>query len=157
MKDDFLKDTEKARARERALYLLGYRDHSKQELLSKLKRTNNEEASIYAVNRMEELGLINDEVYAKKLARDLIFRKKISGQRLKIEMFKKGIDKELIDQTIEEIDCNPEVQMRSILQKKYSQYQNDEKVKRRAISALQRLGYKWDDIKSVIKGDDDYA
>ena len=28
---------------------------------------------------------------------------------------------------------------------------NDEKIKRRAVSALQRLGYRWDDIRSVLE------
>lgn len=151
---DKQKETEKIRARERALYLLGYRDHSKQELLSKLCKTNSEEASMYAVERMEKLGFINDQVYAEKLARDLTKRKQITGQRLKSEMLKKGLGKEIVEQVIEQIDVDPIVQIRDILERKYQGYKTDEKKRRRGIAALQRLGYKWDDIKSVVREED---
>ena len=60
------------RARERALYLLGYRDHSYKELFNKLEKNYPEEVCFEIANKMVGLGLINDERYAEKLARDMI-------------------------------------------------------------------------------------
>ena len=77
------------KAKERALYLLEYRDHSKKELIDKVKRTNSEESAIQAVEYLEELGLVNDENFAKKYAHDLVYLKRLSGKRLEYELKKK--------------------------------------------------------------------
>ena len=37
-----------------------------------------------------------------------------------------------------------------IINKKYSKKLSDEKSRRRSIAALQRLGYRWDDIKAAL-------
>ena len=37
-----------------------------------------------------------------------------------------------------------------IIDKKYKNI-SDEKIRRRAVAALQRLGYRWDEIKGVIE------
>ena len=49
------------RAKEKALWLISYRDHSKKELTDKIKRTCDEESAEKAVERMEELGLVNPQ------------------------------------------------------------------------------------------------
>ena len=64
------------RAREKALYLLSKRDYSKKELTDRLCRekgrfqSDRTEAAAAVAGRMEELGLVNDEAYAARLARD---------------------------------------------------------------------------------------
>ena len=49
------------RANEKALYLLEHRSHSKKELIEKIQRTTSNKAARSAADRMEELGLVNDE------------------------------------------------------------------------------------------------
>lgn len=144
-------EAEKKRARERALYILGRRDHSKKELFDKIRRTNSESASLYAVDRMEELGLINDSVYARKLMNDLVKRKHLSGQRLKYEMRRKGIEQDLIEEVISELEIDSVEQIRKIIVQKYQGYLEDDKKKRKAIAAFQRMGYSWDDIKTAMR------
>ena len=46
------------RAKEKALYLIAHRDHSKKELVDKIRRTASQEAAEKAADRMEEIGLI---------------------------------------------------------------------------------------------------
>src|SRR5574344_992244 len=45
------------RAKEKALWLISYRDHSKKELEDKIKRTCDSRSAVKAVERLEELGL----------------------------------------------------------------------------------------------------
>ena len=90
------------RAKEKALWLISYRDHSKKELTDKIKRTCDEESVEKAVERMEEL------------------------------------------------DFDPCDGIRAVIDRKYKNI-NDEKIRRRAVAALQRLGYGWDDIKTVLR------
>ena len=55
------------KARERALYLLEYRDHSRKELIDKLLRSvNNPSIAEEIADKMEEYGFLDDERYAKK-------------------------------------------------------------------------------------------
>ena len=124
------------RAKEKALWLISYRDHSKKELTDKIRRTCDEESAEKAVERMEELGLVNDEVFAERYARKLLFTKHMS--------------KTAADEILESIDVDEREQIREVIDKKYRNL-NDEKIKRRAFSALQRLGYRFDDIRAVFE------
>ena len=122
-----LEASEERRAREKALYLLEYRSHSKKELADKISRTTSREAAEAAVEKMEELGLMNDESYARQLASSLLERKGYGVRRARQELLHKGIDRELVEEIL--------------LEKGY----------RRTVAALQRLGYGWEDIKSVLE------
>ena len=138
------------RAKEKALWLISYRDHSKKELTDKIRRTCDEESAEKAVERMEELGLVNDRVYAERYARKLLFTKHMSKTAASYELARKGIDRELSDEILEGIDVDEREQIREVIEKKYRNL-SDEKIKRRAISALQRLGYRFDDIRAVLE------
>ena len=50
---------------------------------------------------------------------------------------------------LDEIEVDYQEQIIEFLSKKYKNLE-DEKIKRRAVAALQRLGYDWDDIKRAI-------
>ena len=138
------------RAKEKALWLISYRDHSKKELTDKIRRTCDEESAEKAVERMEELGLVNDRVFAERYARKLLFTKHMSKTAASYELARKGIDRELADEILEAIDVDEREQIREVIEKKYRNL-SDEKIKRRAISALQRLGYRFDDIRAVLE------
>ncbi|MCI6824921.1 MAG: recombination regulator RecX [Ruminococcus bromii] len=138
------------RAKEKALWLISYRDHSKKELADKIKRTCDEESADKAVERMEELGLVNDESYALHYAQKLIFTKHMSKNAVVYELARKGIDKELAAEILDEIEVDSSEQIRIIIDKKYKNI-SDGKIRRRAVAALQRLGYRWDEIKGVIE------
>ena len=137
------------RAKEKALWLISYRDHSKKELKEKIQRTCNAEAAEAAVARMEELGLVNDESFARQYARKLLLNKKMSKRAAMFELTRKGVDKETAEEVLDEIEIDPREQIREVIEKKYRSI-SDEKIKRRAVAALQRLGYGWDDIKAAL-------
>lgn len=138
------------RAKEKALCLISYRDHSKKELTDKIKRTCDEESAEKAVERMEELGLINDENFARRYAEQLLFSKHNAPRGAVRQLVQKGIDRKLAEEIIEEIDFDPCDGIRAVIDRKYKNI-NDEKIRRRAVAALQRLGYRWDDIKTVLR------
>ena len=136
------------RAKEKALWLISYRSHSKKELKDKIRRTCDDSAAEKAVERMEELGLVNDEEYARQFARKLLLQKKMSRRAAMLEMSRKGVDKETAEAALDEVDVDYRENIRYIIEKKYRDI-GDEKIKRRAVAALQRLGYGWDDIRAV--------
>lgn len=147
-----LTDINNYKAKERALNLLSFRAHSKKELEQKLKQKSFDESSAkQAVEKMSELGLLNDFEFAKSLANELIFRKFYSGSRVKYELSKKGIDKNIIDDILEEIDFDEYEIAKKFIQKKCRNVVNlDEKIKKRLVGSLQRLGYSWGAIKYAV-------
>lgn len=144
------------RAKERALYLITYRDHSKKELTEKIKRTCSENAAQQVAQHMEELGLINDENFARKYANELLHKKHMSPKAIQYKLREKGISSETIEIISEELEFDSYEEIRAVLNKKYSDYADDEKVKKRAIAALQRLGWSWSDIKYAMRTDVQY-
>lgn len=142
------------RATEKALYLLEYRDHSKKELTDKIARTAaSREAAEAAAAKMEELGLVDDDSYGRRYAKELFERKKYGPLRVRQELRQKGISPQLIDELMDEYDDLEAFAERvdDILERKYSGWQEDEKVKRRAFAALQRMGYTYEHIREGMR------
>jgi len=154
---ELIRASDERRAREKALYLLEHRSHSKKELTEKIARTAaSRPAAQAAADRMEELGLLNDEAYARDLARDLFTRKRYGAMRVKQELKRKGIDGELIDELLEQYGGEEAAleNIRAVLDKKYAGWEEDEKTRRRAFAALQRLGYSYGLIRQAMRSDD---
>ena len=81
--------------------------------------------------------------------RKLLLQKKMARRAAMLEMSRKGIDKETAEAALDEVDVDYRENIRYIIEKKYRDI-GDEKIKRRAVAALQRLGYGWDDIRAVL-------
>ena len=111
-------ESNERRAKEKALWLISYRSHSKKELTDKIRRTCDEESAQKAVERMEELGLINDEDYARRCAEQLIFTKRLSRRGAVAELSRKGIDRDLAEEAVEELDVDEQENIRFVIEKK---------------------------------------
>ena len=146
-------DSDARRAKEKALYLLEHRNHSKRELTEKIARTAASwEAAEAAAGQMEELGLVDDQAYARDRAREMFLRKRWGPLRVKQELRRKGIDGELIEELLEEYRQRDEgglvaENVRAVLETKYSGWREDEKQRRRAFAALQRRGHSHEEIR----------
>ncbi len=153
-------DSDARRAKEKALYLLEHRNHSKRELTEKIARTAASwEAAEAAAGQMEELGLVDDQAYARDRAREMFLRKRWGPLRVRQELRRKGIDGELIEELLEEYRQRDEgglvaENVRAVLETKYSGWREDEKQRRRAFAALQRRGYSYEEIREGMAWDE---
>ena len=138
------------KANDRALTILSYRDHSKEELRRKLTRTVGADEAEKAARHMEELGLVNDDDFAEKLAEELLDRRLMGADRALFEMTCRGLDRETAREVIERLDTDPQERIARFLSKKYPNGFADEKERRRATAALSRNGFRWDDIKCAM-------
>ena len=139
------------RAKEKALYLIEYRSRTKKELYDKLVVLFGESASERAIERLEELGLINDEKYAREYAEVLLERKGFSRQRAEFELMKKGIDKDVIEEILDELEPEPVEQIRRLLQTKFVRRLSNEKDLAKTVNSLKAMGYRWSDISEAIE------
>lgn len=147
------------RAQEKALYLLEYRNYSKRELTEKIARTAaSREAAQAAAGRMEELGLIDDRRFGEDYAKELFSRKGYGARRVAQELRRKGLDQELVQELVEKYGGpeQSEKNIRRVLEKKYPGWQEDEKVRRRAFAALQRLGYSYQEVREAMGAGEDW-
>lgn len=156
---ELIQASDARRAQEKALYLLEYRNYSKRELTEKIARTAaSREAAQAAAGRMEELGLIDDRRFGEDYAKELFSRKGYGARRAAQELRRKGLDQELVQELVEKYG-SPEQSgenIRWVLEKKYPGWREDEKVRRRAFAALQRLGYSYQEVREAMGQDEDW-
>lgn len=140
------------RAYNKGLDLLSRRPYGVKELIKKLcEKGHEKDASQKACERLLELGLLNDEEYARILSDDLINRKNYGIKRVKQELAFRGISREIIENNIDSLDNDAENRIILVIKKKYLNKLNDEKGRKRAIDGLMRLGFSYSDIKSALK------
>ena len=142
--------SELKRCKDKALWLISYRDHSRRELVDKLRRDYDDKYCQRTADRLEELGLIDDGRFARRYTADLINLKHLSERGIRQKLREKGIDRELIDEVLSEVEVDEEEQIRAIIERKYARVLSDEKGQRRAVNALTRLGFSYQGIKSVM-------
>lgn len=139
------------KAKSRALNLLSYRAHSKKELQDKLKRRLDEKSAKIAADKMEQIGLLNDENYARDFASHLQKNKMYAKKRISYELSKKGIDEEIISEVLNNLELSEDETLEKAVSKKSIE---NEKEKRRLIAHLMRLGYSWSQINRFLKSED---
>lgn len=153
--------TERAQryAREYALTLLSRRAYTEKGLYDKLCTRCDEESAAAAVARMIELNLLDDKDYARRMAADCVNLKGMAPRRAAMELARKGIDRDIIDSTVSELETDPQPAIARIVKRKYLSYLNDEKGRNKTVNALLRLGYRYGDIAAALRNladDEDY-
>lgn len=140
------------KAKRHALYLLGTREYCERELFKKLTKYYPEDAVGGAVEYVRELGYIDDEEYAEKLAKNLIHTKRYGLRKAKYEMLHRGLDACIVENALAEYsqeDIDEEIM--SLLQRRYSDKIQDFDARRRTTAALARRGYDFGAIKRCIE------
>lgn len=150
--EEILRAADFRRARERALYLLDYRDHSRGEIVEKLSRNVDRVIAEEVADKLCELGLIDDGAYAKKLARHFLLTKKYGARRAEFEMRRKGIDGRLAAEAVAEVEPDEDL-LEELALKKYGRYLEDDpdgKGRDKAIRGLMRLGHGYYEAEAAV-------
>ena len=138
-----------------AMFSLDMRDHSEREIRQKLSRKYDEQSVDTAVEKLLDLGLVNDRRYAELLTRELYERKKYGKNRVRSELYRKGIASDTVNEVLEEYENENEpdnVQtIVDIIRKKYYNKLIDEKSRQKVVAALVRLGYSFSDIRQAMR------
>lgn len=148
---EFVRQAQCRRAFNKGVSLLSYQDRTRRQLLERLEPDYGEEAAEAAVDRLEELRLINDARYAETFAAELLRRKKMSPRRIRQELLARGIDRETADGAVDALECDTADNLLDLLQTKYRGKFADEKGVRRTVAALQRLGYGYGEIRAAMR------
>lgn len=138
-----------------AMFSLDMRDHSEKEIRQKLSRKYDAHSVDTAVEKLVDLGLVNDRRYAELLTRELFERKKYGKNRVRSELFRKGIDSDIVNEVLEAYEEENEPdnveKIVDIIRKKYYNKLIDEKSRQKVVAALVRLGYSFSDIRQAMR------
>lgn len=138
------------KARERALYLLDYRDYSFVELYEKLEKNYDEDICLEVVQNLAQIGIIDDRRFAERLGEKLVVTKGFGYYRAKQEMLRKGLDRDLVEEVLGEYQDDTLSRLEELVEKKYLYKITDEKSLNRVKNALVRQGYSYNDINAVL-------
>lgn len=138
------------RARERALYLLGLRDYACKELEQKLYTEADPAVAASVVARLRQVGLLDDERYAARLARSLSEGKHYPRRRIEQELRRRGVDPLTAQTAAEELDGEDFEQALALLERKYYNKLNDPDDRRRVTAALARRGFSYGAIRRAM-------
>ena len=137
-----------ALARNRAMELLSRRPMSEKELIDKLiRKGEDEETAADCARWLRENGFLNDESYAAAVARHYAAKGYGPG-RVRAELSRRGVDRELWDDTIEAMPENSE-KMDRFIAARLTDPEDREQV-RKVSAALYRRGYSWEEIRSAL-------
>ena len=128
---------------------LSYRPLSQQALRDKLTgKGHGEDEADYAVAWLLERGYLSDERLAESAARSYT-RRGYGSLRIRQELRKKGIEDETAQAVLD--DCEPDMEvMHKLIDKRLHGDLSDRKEVGKAIVALQRRGYKWEEIRRAL-------
>lgn len=143
------------KAKRDALSRLNRRALSRRELARKLRDKGHADAAIEPVlDRLTEVGLLDDAAFGRALIRELRARKPAGPRLLKSKLFQKGLDGKLIDELIAEASQdNDDVAAATRLarQRARSLERYDEKTRtRRLWGMLARRGFDTDVIRQAL-------
>jgi regulatory protein len=142
-------------ARKYALKLLNYRSRSKKEMFERLKRRGFDDEQINnTLEFLEKAGLIKDEALAPGLFRNAIEKRCLGRRGIEMFLYKRGIERELINETLSshtrEMEEGAALRLVEKKLKTLKNYPRDV-VKRRLCGMLQRRGFSSDTIKMIIR------
>ena len=140
-----------SRARERALYLLGLRDYACKELEQKLYTEADPDTAAAVVARLCEVGLVDDERYAARLARSLSETKHYPRRRIEQELRRRGVSPALAQEAVSDLEGEDFRQALALLEKKYYNKLNDPDSRRRVTAALARRGFSYGAIRRAFE------
>jgi regulatory protein len=138
-------------AKRKALSLLDRRDYSRAELLRKLDEKGYDAAAAEeAVDRLVYLGFVDDARYAPIVVRHYA-AKGYGAQRIRGELQRRGIPKELWDTAMAEMPQQDETLDRLLRSRLKGAPACDRDALRKATDALRRKGYGWDEISAAVE------
>ncbi len=138
------------RARSRALWYLSRAGHSRKALLDKLCKAYPQKAAESAVARMEELGLIDDLSYAKRLAK-YWSESNVSEREILRKLFVKGVPRDIANEAVDALESDPTAQIAALLSTKYKNRLANEDGISKVYAALLRKGFSYSDVKAALR------
>ena len=147
---------ESLRALQKAYTFLSYNAHSRKKLTEKLQKAGfSEGACELAMERLEQLGLIDDAALAARWAAVMLTSKRWGRRRANEELYKRGIDRDTAEAALADYDDGAALYWQ--LEHKYGKKDlSDPKERQRVTAGLVRLGFSFEAIRNALREFEDF-
>lgn len=139
------------RVRSRALYYLTDRDYAAGELVTKLCRMTDRETATAVVERLCEVGLVNDRAYAARQAQNMAEYRLYPRRRILQELRAKGIDRDIAEEAVAALETEDFELALALLRKKYYNKLSDDAARARTAAALARYGFGYGTVRRAVE------
>lgn len=141
------------KAQDAAVYYVGYKGRTEQEVRRKLKQKNfSEETVERVVEFLKKYHYVDDKKFCEAYIRESMNQKPKGKAYLKMKLIEKGIETTVIEEALEESGMEEIEGAKKLLKKKLKNFQYvDEKTKLKAFASLQRKGYPYSVIKEAYQ------
>lgn len=151
--DAFLAERSYPFAMEKAVALLATRPRTQQEITDALRQNAYPERTIARVMaRLDEAGYINDTSFAEQWAASRT-TKGMGSRRIRMELRRKGVDSEAIDEALSAIDEDDRLSgaLKAARKAASDKDLSDPKDRQKILAALARRGYGYSEARQALE------
>lgn len=105
------------------------------------------ELSSTIIQRLKAKNYLDDRRFCEYYVENRFVKKGVSSKRLKMELLKKGVSKEIIEEVLANSERNDEEELKKMIEKKRKKYPDDEKL----MQYLVRQGFSYDLVREAVK------
>lgn len=143
-------------ALKKILHYCDYQDRCKKEIFAKLNTfelADNDKDFI--VDFLNDEGYINDERYCRSYVKSKLNLKKWGVNKIKISLISKGVDRDIIDTVVSEIDQDSyREELIKLLENKKINESDPYKRKAKLIRYAVSKGYSINDVMEIVNGNE---
>ena len=156
-KEQLISESEFVKAKDSSFRSLSKRPHSTLELKNKLLKKGYTKKTVErTVQNMKNGNYLNDDQFTKLFIEERVKRKKTGVNKLKAELFKRGIDRKIIEENLSDIDSETNFENAVSLAKRKSELLirrgiEPKKVKQKVFSFLSSRGYESEVIMKILR------
>ena len=99
------------------------------------------------IEKLKAKKYLDDFRFAEYYVENRFVKKGVSIKRLKMELLKKGVSKDIVEEVLADSDRNDEEELKKMIVKKRSKYPDDEKL----IAYLCRQGFQYDLVRELVR------
>jgi regulatory protein len=141
------------KGKNKALNILSRNDQSQKIIKDKLLNEFDEDVVDKVIDFLKKYNFINDEILASKITNTNVKLNRYGKNKIKQNLYTKGIDKGIISEAVSKVDENTEFENAMHLAKKrYERIKNEDKSKvyRKIAQHLTYKGFEYDTVKKVL-------
>lgn len=143
-------ESEYRRAKSRALWFLDRADRSEKVLCEKIVAGKiSKTAALKAIERLKELGLVDDLRYAENLYSRLA-EANVSKRAAYAKMYEKGVPPEIIKKVLNENETNENAQIKALIERKYRLKIEADDGPKKVAAALIRKGFSYSAVRHAV-------
>ncbi len=154
--EELILRVESLSALQKAYTYLSYNALSRKKLMEKLQQAGfSEGASELALERLGELGLVDDSALAVRLKTVMLTSKHWGRRRAYEELYKRGIPRDEAEEALADYEDREALYWQ--LSHKYGKKDlSDPKERQKVTAGLVRLGFSFEDIRSALREFEDF-